>query len=229
MWLFILILGVIIVAVAVSLHNQSERGKNITTISSDIEKNGFVVSKKINDTENNYALLVDDNNKKWAIVNAKTSTFKIFEYSELVEYEIFEDGDSVVKGRVGSTIVGGALFGGLGALAGASRSKKVKKTCKSMQVRIIVNDIKLPQYNITLVKTETKKDSFIYKAAQTKAQEFASVLAIIKSNAEDMLNLKADGSSISPAEEIKKYKTLMDEGIITQEEFNAKKMQLLNI
>lgn len=36
-------------------------------------------------------------------------------------------------------------------------------------------------------------------------------------------------SSPSPAEELKKYKDLLDSGIITQEEFNAKKQQLLGL
>lgn len=33
----------------------------------------------------------------------------------------------------------------------------------------------------------------------------------------------------SPAEQIKEYKTLLEEGIITQEEFDAKKKQLLEL
>ncbi len=34
---------------------------------------------------------------------------------------------------------------------------------------------------------------------------------------------------ISAADEIKKFKALLDEGIITQEEFDAKKKQLLGL
>ena len=39
----------------------------------------------------------------------------------------------------------------------------------------------------------------------------------------------AASSSPSPAEEIKKYKELLDMGIITQDEFDSKKKQLLNL
>ena len=35
--------------------------------------------------------------------------------------------------------------------------------------------------------------------------------------------------TVSPTEEIKKYKELLDMGIITQEEFDAKKKQLLGL
>ena len=47
--------------------------------------------------------------------------------------------------------------------------------------------------------------------------------------------LKTDSSqnttiqTISSADELKKYKELLDEGIITQTEFDAKKKQLLNL
>lgn len=36
-------------------------------------------------------------------------------------------------------------------------------------------------------------------------------------------------SSFSKADEIRKYKSLMDEGIITQEDFDKKKKQLLGL
>ncbi|MGS0765687.1 SHOCT domain-containing protein [Syntrophomonas curvata] len=36
-------------------------------------------------------------------------------------------------------------------------------------------------------------------------------------------------ASISPADELKKFKALLDEGILTQEEFDKKKAQLLNL
>lgn len=45
---------------------------------------------------------------------------------------------------------------------------------------------------------------------------------------ESTLN-NTDAGSISPADEIKKYKELLDEGTITQEEFEAKKKQLLGL
>ncbi len=38
-----------------------------------------------------------------------------------------------------------------------------------------------------------------------------------------------DSANISSADEIRKYKELLDDGIITEEEFNAKKKQLLNL
>lgn len=48
----------------------------------------------------------------------------------------------------------------------------------------------------------------------------------IKTNGDAVQNVV---SSISPADELKKFKELLDAEIITQEEFDAKKKQLLGI
>lgn len=48
------------------------------------------------------------------------------------------------------------------------------------------------------------------------------------SKEEYQLEMK-NGLSLSPVDELKKYKELFDEGIITQEEFTAKKKQLLGL
>ena len=41
--------------------------------------------------------------------------------------------------------------------------------------------------------------------------------------------IKSNNSAISPADELRKYKELLDMGVITQEEFDAKKKQLLGL
>ena len=41
--------------------------------------------------------------------------------------------------------------------------------------------------------------------------------------------LKSNNSAVSPADELKKFKELLDSGVITQEEFDAKKKQLLGL
>jgi len=45
----------------------------------------------------------------------------------------------------------------------------------------------------------------------------------------DVVEVANVGSAISSADELKKFKELLDYGIITQEEFDAKKKQLLGL
>ena len=48
-------------------------------------------------------------------------------------------------------------------------------------------------------------------------------------NSDTVSATKVNASAIGIADEIKKYKELLDEGVITQEEFDAKKKQLLDL
>ena len=59
------------------------------------------------------------------------------------------------------------------------------------------------------------------------AQEALSVLSIITKSQEQGNTANTEG--VSEADEILKFKKLLDAGIITQEEFDLKKKQLLGI
>lgn len=173
-----------IIAIIITDRSQKKKRRSMASTSSGLESRGFIISKQIFAPGNALSLVADNINNKWAIISPRTSRVDILDYSDLIEYELLEDGESLVKGRVGSAIVGGMLFGGIGALAGASRKKKVKAMCNSMSVRIIVNNLDNPQYVIPIISSQTKTDSIIYQSAMATAQEFTSLLALIKARAE---------------------------------------------
>ena len=57
------------------------------------------------------------------------------DYSDLISYELLEDDSVVTSGGVGQALVGGALFGGFGAIAGgitANRTQKKEKSTPSI-------------------------------------------------------------------------------------------------
>ena len=185
----------------------------------------FHATKKVGDY-----IYFDDNGKKFAIPQMGRSgavkDLQIFDYSDMLDYELLEDGNSVSKGGIGRAIVGGALFGGVGAIAGGSTGHKRKGTCSKLQVKITINSMDDPVIYLNFIVTETKKDGSVYKQQYALAQEALSALAIIaQSNA-----AAAEGrGGISAADEILKFKQLLDSGIITQEEFDLKKKQLLGL
>ena len=59
----------------------------------------------------------------------------------------------------------------------------------------------------------------------TNAESMKDVIIEKKKSVQD----KLDSSNISNADELKKYKDLWDNGIISKEEFDAKKRQLLGL
>lgn len=62
-------------------------------------------------------------------------------------------------------------------------------------------------------------------------EEAEIIVSYIRKQIEDIKNAPAGGvvQQLSPAEELKKFKDLLELGVITQEEFDAKKKQLLGL
>ncbi len=74
------------------------------------------------------------------------------------------------------------------------------------------------------------ENSFTFDKTKVSNEKMEEVANYVKQRIDDIK--RSDGSSatkISPADELKKFKDLLDAGIITQDEFDAKKKDLLGI
>ena len=174
-----------------------------------------------------------------ALEQAMKPDDKVFRFTELRSFELLEDDSEIVSGGVGKAIVGGALFGGFGAVAG---NKKTKKTVDNMVLKINTHDINFPCIMITYINKTTKVTSNDYRKALSLAQETISCLEIIlnalesmKAAAEQQNNTVppaptgAPQQPLDPVSEIKKYKELLDMGAISEDEYNTKKSELLGL
>ena len=74
-------------------------------------------------------------------------------------------------------------------------------------------------------------ENSIQFSGKEKNEEAEVIVAFIRKQIEDIKNAPAGGvvQQLSPAEELKKFKDLLDLGVISQEEFDAKKKQLLGL
>lgn len=82
------------------------------------------------------------------------------------------------------------------------------------------------------VATSSGRISFLFIKNASEIHETINDLLIKRQEekkAPKIIERKIPESQISNADELKKYKELLDSGIITQEEFNAKKKQLLGL
>lgn len=171
---------------------------------------------------------IDEIRNEWAIPEGLLlkKVQRVHSYSDILSYELIEDGDSISKGGVGRALVGGALFGGIGAIVGGVTGHKHKSTCTKLQIRITLNDLSSPVEYITLINFETKKSSLLYSSAYDTAKQIMSMLEIICSNSEPESKVSEVKDEV---EEVLKYKNLLDQGIITKEEFEAKKKKIMGI
>lgn len=74
------------------------------------------------------------------------------------------------------------------------------------------------------------ENTFTWDAAKLKNEKMEEVANYVKERVDFFKQAKsAPVMSVSPADEVKKYKELLDMGVISQEEFDAKKKSLLGL
>lgn len=175
-----------------------------------------------------------------AIEHAMKPDDRIFRFSEIRSFELMEDDSQIVGGGVGMALVGGALLGGAGAVAGSVvGGKKTKKTCDSLVLKINLNNLDFPCVLITYISKTTKKTSNDYKKAFSAAQQTVSCLEMIVEQIEaskpkepERVVVEHVGAPVSaddPVEKVKKLKELLDMGVLSQDEFDLKKKELLGL
>ncbi|MEJ4051206.1 SHOCT domain-containing protein [Clostridioides difficile] len=172
----------------------------------------------------------DDDNKKFIVLNGfnrEKVSLNVYNYSDVIEYELLENGETVTKGGIGRALAGGVLFGGVGAVVGGVTAKrKTKAFIDSLKIKITLNNLSNPSVYVNLIQLRTKSNSSIYKMAYSSAQEILSILSIIvKDNEVGNLQNNPDDA----IQQVKGLKELLDLGAITEDEFNTKKKELLNL
>lgn len=114
----------------------------------------------------------------------------VYDFDELIAYELIEsagaDQSILTKGgiSVGRAVVGGVLFGGIGAGVGAVTGKKQsyatsKPYADRLYIRIVLNDPRHPHERIDFIKKKTNRNSKSYRKALDEAQEALSLLDFI--------------------------------------------------
>lgn len=154
---------------------------------------------------------------------------RAYKFEDILRYEVNENGSNVVKGTAGKALVGGLFFGLGGAIVGSSMSKKVEDKCEELSVSIYLNDISNSHIFIPILSAEVLKTSLTYSNAVSLAKEVCGILefAMNKKSLEDSTNETKTNQTTK--EQIKELKEMLDEGLITQEDFEKKKNQILGL
>lgn len=168
---------------------------------------------------------MDENNKIWGVPCFSPHIF--FTYDDIVDFELLENGNSLTKGGLGGAVVGGALFGGVGAIVGSNiGKKKTKQEITEYRIKIVTRNPIYPEVYINfLTAGKVMSDSILYKSYSASAQQIISMLTLMTNECSP----QTANASHSTADEISKYKKLLDDGAITELEFKQKKQQLLNL
>lgn len=139
----------------------------------------------------------------------------VYYFSEVSGYESKKVGGQTItknKGGLARAAVGGALLGGAGAVVGASTATQVTTTTGGNNVCTIEFESYRGKHSLDVFDPPFGLEGFLDQCLFEQ---------------DDDTDISDDQSD--PTDEIRKYKGLLDDGIITQEDFDAKKKQLLGI
>lgn len=139
-----------------------------------------------------------------------------YAFSEVDGYKFEVVGQKTVtkkKGGITRALVGGAIAGPVGALVGSSTAKEETQTTGGTQLLKIAFHTHAGKNQVTCSYVPTGFTNFLDDCMAIKERANEQQPTIVNSSADEII----------------KFKGLLDQGIITQEEFDAKKKQLLGL
>ncbi|WP_331655223.1 hypothetical protein, partial [Aminipila sp.] len=113
--------------------------------------------------------LIDNVNKLFCMPkNRDDMNPDLFKFSELTKFELVEDGAVSSGGGLGTSIAGGLLFGGVGAIVGSNIASK-KNYVNDMHIHLILKHPWVKSVTIGIITNNTAKGSIVYKTKKAEA------------------------------------------------------------
>ena len=155
---------------------------------------------------------------------------KVYSFKDIFNYEVYENGDSVVKGTAGKSLIGGLFFGLGGMIVAGNTKRKTEEICSELKLVIRINDIDNPQLTLTYIDSNIKKSSSTYKTIKESLRNACSTIEFIINNKELLAESEIEKNEpMTKKEQLLELQELLDEGLISEEEFKDKKRQILGL
>ena len=209
----------------ITLAFQTAIDQNKTYSSDVLAKSLEKTSKAFSDAGYEYTLAIDQTAHKWALIFPSKKLQYILEFSALIDFSIYEDGNRIALG----TQLNGISFG------------TVTDICKDLHIEIVANTAKQSRFVIPLITEDAAHNSTEYRYAVDSAKEICSLLSIVKAE-NAALHMSAVTAANVPVQQaipstshgcdlddLGKLFELKQQGIITEEEFDVKKRQILGL
>ena len=169
------IFAIIIVAVVIvflilgSVKNplDNEMGK----LQNWLDRNNFKITSSVR------SVLIDENTKRWAVYKSEQSP--IYDFKDIIKVELDENGNKYVsQNGVLRAVVGSAVFGGVGAIVGATTATK-SPTINSLNVIVYTSRISDPVITIPLIISPVSDSSALYSRNKADAIKLMGMLNAI--------------------------------------------------
>lgn len=164
-------------------------------LSKEIEDNEYSFGKKLTSINKDSVIAIDTDDKKIMFAkvqfdrNRSSIDSKIYNFNDILESHIVENGSSISSvnrgSQIGGALVGGVLAGGIGAIIGGlSGSSTVEDEVNKMELIIVINDLDNPIFRLTLLEKfkdiySIKKSDEKYIAAKKIAEHWQSLMKVV--------------------------------------------------
>lgn len=249
--LLLLFIAFLLLAIINGGDSQNERSQEMEKILNNEQE--FTATQKIVGMGNRYIFAVDETRRKilfvkelnlWKYIREhrgekidernKPDLYPkvVIPFEQIINVSIVENSTIIAQKSslrtIGGAVAGGVLGGGAGAIVGGlSGDVKQKKDVKELQVEIKLRDINNPSLTIECYNARNL-DSL--EQGKEDAKRIADIVGVIIDDVDKSSSNSAIpvNNNISVADEILKLSRLKEQGILTEEEFEAQKCSLLN-
>ena len=195
---------------------------------------GFRMEEIYNPKSSRVHLYFDYTNKNVALEYYEPKLFCsdiiFFPIDKIVECDLIQDG-TVVSREEGK--LAGATMWGFGSVSGVKEAY-TDSLVGVLAVRLLIDDIRVPSVTINILETAISKASQLYQQYFFVVQEiYGKFQGIVRINTAERLRV-AQQAAPKPSQlpesilnQVRQLAQLKDEGILTEQEFDAKKKLLM--
>lgn len=207
---------------------KAQDAKQAKTEQTESEYDKLLADFKANASNSFSHYIFSDKKQQILVKKGMLRDPRVINYSDIISYRVNQQGHNEKKHHgLTRAVVGGVLAGGVGAVVGAATGHK--QTDYIDHLGLVVNLKDGSNFELVFIRKieQCKSNSLDARGSIKQMNSYISLLdSIIAKNQNQPVQNK---TKADPADEILKYKKLADQNIISQEEFEAKKKQLLNL
>ncbi len=249
---FFLVLGIlciagVIISVAVISSKKKKSYLAADTVHAQnmsyLQQIGFKIEKEYSRKELTFHLYFDYTRKLGAVEYYYTYTdtssqkkkcepITVFPLDKIIQCQLIQDGTTVHTNAVAPAMIGAAFLGLGGAIAGATAMSN-DAVVGVLAVRLLIEDMKMPSVMISVLRTSTNKASQEYQNLFFLAQEVYGIFeGIVRVNEQARRQAQAQATTAGAGtsdvmDQLSKLADLKAKGVLTDQEFEAKKAMLL--
>lgn len=221
---FTLVILAVVIVLLVLGNAKNPLNTEMGKLQSWLDKNNFKITSSVR------SVLIDENTKRWAVYKSEQSP--IYDFKDIIKVELDENGNKYVsQNGVLRAVVGSAIFGDVGAVVGAATASR-SHTVNSLNVMVYTSNISAPVITIPFITTPMPDSSPAYQILRSDAIKLVgafNAIAMQSTSSNSKPDEKSPEAPSSAADELAKYKKLLDDGAISEEEYSAVKKRLLNL